>query len=83
MNNPQLKINLSEELQALLQAKAGRFGIPLTQYVKHILIKDVEDQGYPVFRASKSTEKEAELALGDLDKAVDSKDFFEKLRNEN
>ena len=47
----QLKINLTEELQELLKSKASKFGIPLTQYVKHVLMKDVEDQEYPIFKA--------------------------------
>lgn len=80
MNTPiQLKINLTEELQGLLQSKASKFGIPLTQYVKHVLIKDVEDQKYPVFKASEETEREALEALNQLDKAADAKSFFKKL----
>ncbi len=83
MSSPaQLKINLSEELQSLLQAKASKFGVPLTQYVKHIIMKDVEDQEYPVFKASEETEEAARQALKDLDKAVDAKDFFRQLHNE-
>lgn len=83
MSSPiQLKVNLSEELQRLLQSKASKFGVPLTQYIKHIIMKDVEDQGYPVFKASKETEKVARQAVADLDKAVDSKDFFRQLSNE-
>ncbi len=83
MNSPtQLKINLPTELQSLLQAKAGKFGVPLTQYVKHIIMKDVEDEEYPVFKASEETENAAKQALKDLDKAVDAKDFFKQLYNE-
>lgn len=83
MSSPaQLKLNLSEELQSLLQAKASKFGVPLTQYVKHIIMKDVEDQEYPVFKASEETEKAASQALKDLDQSVDAKDFFQKLHNE-
>ena len=80
MNTPiQLKINLTEELQELLKSKASKFGIPLTQYVKHVLIKDVEGQEYPIFKASEETEREAQEALEHLDKAVDAKSFFQKL----
>lgn len=78
----QLKVNLSEELQRLLQTKAGKFGVPITQYVKHIIMKDVEDVEYPVFEASEETEKEAMQAMKNLDKAVDAKDFFKQLHNE-
>jgi hypothetical protein len=83
MNSPiQLKINLTEELQSLLESKASKFGIPLTQYVKHVLIKDVEDLEYPVFKASVATEKAAVEALQQIDKSVNAKEFFAKLRNE-
>ncbi len=83
MNFPaQLKINLPEQLQGLLQAKASRFGVPLTQYVKHLIMKDVEDAKYPVFKASEATEKATNQALRDLNKAVDAKDFFRQLHNE-
>ena len=83
MNSPiQLKINLPLELQELLQSKAAKFGVPLTQYVKHVLIKDVEDEKYPVFRASAETEEAAEQALKELDKAIDAKNFFKQLNNE-
>lgn len=84
MNYPiQLKVNLTPELQDLLRSKASKFGVPLTQYVKHVLIKDVEDEDYPVYRASEKTEKAAQIALDELDKAVDSDVFFKKLHNES
>lgn len=83
MNTPiQLKINLTKELQELLESKASKFGIPLTQYVKHVLMKDVENEEYPVFRASEETEKAAEEALEQLDKALDSKTFFKMLHHD-
>lgn len=83
MNSPiQLKINLSEQLQDLLASKASKFGVPLTQYVKHVLMKDVEDQEYPTFKASEETEQAAKEALDQLDRAVDSKNFFRQLHND-
>ena len=84
MNAPiQLKVNLTPELQELLQSKASKFGVPLTQYVKHVLMKDVEDEDYPIYRASEATEKAAQQALDDLDNAVSSSAFFKSLRDEN
>lgn len=83
MNTPiQLKINLTTQLQELLESKAGKFGVPLTQYVKHVLMKDVEDAEYPVFKASEETEKAAREALQQLDKSVDAKSLFRQLHNE-
>lgn len=84
MNTPiQIKINLTEELQDLLASKASKFGVPLTQYVKHVLMKDVEDEEYPMFKASQATEKAAMEALQQLDNAVDSKNFFKQLHDES
>lgn len=84
MNAPiQLKVNLTPELQELLQFKASKFGVPLTQYVKHVLMKDVEDEDYPIYRASETTEKAAQQALDELDGAVPSDEFFKSLHNEN
>ena len=40
----QLKISLSDQLNDLLQSKAARLGIPVTQFVKHLIIKDVETE---------------------------------------
>ncbi len=83
MNTPiQIKINLTDELQELLESKASKFGVPLTQYVKHVLMKDVEDQEYPILKASEATEKAAIEALEQLDKSIDSKSFFKQLHDE-
>ncbi len=83
MNSPiQLKINLTEELQDLLVSKASKFGVPLTQYVKHVLMKDVEKEEQPTFKASEETENAAKIALDQLDKVVDSKSFFRNLHND-
>ena len=83
MNTPiQLKINLTEELRELLQLKASKFGVPLTHYVKHVLMNDVEDEEYPVFRASATTEEAAKQAIDEFDEAIDAKEFFKKLHNE-
>jgi hypothetical protein len=79
----QLKITLSEELQNLLQTKASKLGVPLTLYVKHVLMKDVEHEDYPIFKASEETVKAAREALKHLDKAVNAKDFFQQLQHES
>lgn len=84
MNSPiQLKVNLTPELKDLLLLKAGKFGVPLTHYVKHVLMKDVEHVEYPVYMASPATEKAAKRALLDMDNAVDAEDFFASLHDES
>lgn len=83
-NQVQLKISLSERLNDLLQSKAARLGVPVTQFVKYILIKEVDEEEYPTFEASEWVEKKAKKAMRDIDKAVtvdekDLKKFLEEL----
>lgn len=61
----QLKISLSPQLSALLAAKAARFGIPVTQMVKHLIIKDVDDLDYPTYQMTKKTEEKVRKAIAD------------------
>lgn len=75
----QLKISLSEELNQLLQSKAARFGVPVSQFVKYLILKEVEDEQYPVFQASEKTEKRTQEAMQQLNKAIYASDFFQKL----
>ncbi|HLD26874.1 MAG TPA: hypothetical protein VJB63_02885 [Patescibacteria group bacterium] len=85
----QLKISLSQRLDELLNYKAMQLGIPKTQLVKFIIIKEIypdkigiEKESAPVFTASEAIKKQAQKALKQIDKAliVDSvPDFFAKL----
>lgn len=81
-NQIQLKLSLSHRLNDLLRSKAGRFGVPVTQYVKHIIITDVEEEKYPTFVASEEIEKKTEKALKEIDKAIPVENidkFFDEL----
>lgn len=64
----QLKVSLSEQLNDLLKGRAQRLGVPVTQLVKHIIIKEVENEQFPTFLASSRTEEKAEKALREIDK---------------
>lgn len=78
----QLKISLSEQLIDLLESKAARLGVPITQLVKHLIIKEVEGEGHPTFQMSKRTEKRLREAMKHIDKAVvvdDIHEYFKKL----
>ncbi|QQG44124.1 MAG: hypothetical protein HYW86_04675 [Candidatus Roizmanbacteria bacterium] len=78
----QLKISLSEQLNDLLKGKAQRLGVPVTQLVKHIIIKEVENERFPTFIVSSKTEKKAEKALREIDQSeiVDNvEDYFNNL----
>lgn len=75
----QLKISLSEQLNDLLESKAARLGVPVTQLVKHLILKEVENEEYPTFAASEQLERNTKKALEEYNKAVDSAIFFKNL----
>ncbi len=75
----QLKISLSQQLNQLLASKAARVGVPVTQLVKHLIIKEVEDVEYPTFHMSQSSENRTREAMQQIDKAVNASDFFRQL----
>lgn len=75
----QLKVSLSEQLNDLLESKAARLGIPVTQFVKHLILKEVENEEYPIFQASEQVENNTQEALNQINKAVNASDFFKTL----
>ena len=80
----QLKISLSQQLSDLLQSKAARLGVPVTQFVKHIIMKEVEIEDYPTFQMSKRTEQKLKEAMEDYNagkaiKVDDISNFFKNL----
>ncbi len=77
----QLKISLSDQLNDLLQSKAQRLGIPVTQFVKHLIIKEVETEEYPTFQASERTIKRAKQAMEDRGKAIKVSNIHEYFKN--
>lgn len=78
----QLKISLSEQLNNLLTSKANQLGLPVSQFVKYLIVKEVEDEQYPTFQMSARTEERAKKAMQEIDQAVDVDnvdDFFKNL----
>ncbi len=75
----QLKISLSEQLNALLASRAALVGVPVTQLVKHLILKEVADIEYPTFQQSLNSEKKTKEALNQLNQAVDASNFFKEL----
>lgn len=78
----QIRVSVSQQLGDLLKSKAERLGVPITQLVKHLIIDEVKNEEYPVFKASDSTEKAAKEAMEHIDEAVDIEnvnDFFNNL----
>ena len=66
----QIKLNLPLTLKEYLESKASKFGMPLASYVKHLILKDVEDMEYPTFELSDRSEKILKKALKEKDKAI-------------
>lgn len=78
----QLKVSVSPQLNELFKAKALRFGVPVTQWIKYVLLKEVDKEAYPTYMASDNLEKISEKAMNEIDKSVEVKnidEFFEKL----
>lgn len=80
----QIKINLPVNLKEYIESKARKFGMPLAAYVKHLILKDVEDMEYPVFELSERSEKAYNKALkdekeGKLLKVENLEKFFDEL----
>ena len=78
----QIKLNLPLSLKEYLESKASKFGIPLAAYIRHLILKDIEDMDYPTYAASDKTIRAYKKALKEKYKAVEVKDidkFFENL----
>jgi len=65
MDTIQLKVTLPVALYDYLESKAQRFGLAMATYIKHLVIKDVEDMDIPTFSMSAKTEAVALKALKD------------------
>ncbi|HUD09397.1 MAG TPA: hypothetical protein VMR77_01155 [Patescibacteria group bacterium] len=77
----QIRVSISQQLGDLLKSKAERLGVPITQLVKHLIIDEVKDEQYPVFKASAVTEKAAMEAMDHIDEAVDIDNVNEFFKN--
>lgn len=78
----QIKVSLPIELKDFLASKSNRYGLTLSAYVKHLILKDVVDLAYPTFKASKQVEESYSEAMKNKDKAVlvdDLDEFFDNL----
>lgn len=79
----QIKVNLPVALWEFLASKAAKYDLPISGYVRHLVIKDVSDMDYPTFPASTRTIKIAKAALRQRNKAITVDDvgkYFKGLR---
>ena len=78
----QVKVSLSPQLNDFLESRAGRLGVPMTQFVKYLIIKEMEKEDYPVFSLSPTAAKKAEKAWKNRANFVGGKNpaaFFDSL----
>jgi predicted DNA-binding protein len=80
----QIKVNIPVNMKDFLESKAGKFGLPVAGYIKHLILKDIENMDYPVFQASEETEKAyinavKEFETGKTKKVENVETFFEEL----
>lgn len=80
----QIKVTISSIMKDYLESKAGKFGMPVAGYIKHLILKDIEDMDYPIYQASQETERAykkaiAENEAGETHKVKDVDAFFDEL----
>jgi len=80
----QIKINIPLTMKGYLESKANKFGMPLAGYIRHLILKDIENMDYPTYQASEETEIAYEKAVeehvsGKTIKVKDIDTFFEEL----
>lgn len=81
----QLRLTLSDQLYDFLQGQANRFGLTVTQVVKHMILEKAQKEEFPTYRASAKTEQSYHDAITNIDKATvvnntkELKTFFDSL----
>lgn len=75
----QLRVSLSSRMGALLAHKADEVGVPVTQFVKFLIFKAVEQNQTP-YLLSERSEKKIERALKDISKSDVTEDMDEYLK---
>lgn len=66
----QLKLNLPMPMKVYVEKKASKFGMTIAAYIKHLIVKDIEEKEYPIYKASERVERAYEKAMKDKSKAV-------------
>lgn len=81
----QLRLTLSDQLYDFLQGQASRFGLTVTQVVKHLIIEKAQKDEFPIYQASDQTIQSYHDAMANMDKSIvinnkkDLKEFFNTL----
>jgi len=80
----QIKVNIPLTMKDFLESKASKFGMPVAGYIKHLILKDIEDMDYPLYQASHETEEAYKKAVVEFEagktlKVKDVDSFFDEL----
>jgi len=62
----QIKVNLSPEIKALIDNRARTYGMPVSTYVKHLILKDVESTDVPTRQPSTYDAEANRAAVADF-----------------
>ena len=73
----QLRLTLSDQLYDFLRGEASRFGMTVTQVVKHMIFEKAQKSEYHTFAASDRTIQRAKEAMLNIDKATEVKNIDE------
>ncbi len=79
----QLRLTLSDQLYDFLQGQANRFGLTVTQVVKHMILEKAQKEEFPIYEMSERTKSKAVKAMVDINKSVlvsDVDTYFDSLR---
>lgn len=80
INQQQIKISLSPQLKNLVRNRAKQFGIPVTQFVKFLIINDLKNMtNIPIFTPSKRTQKKADSAIKNINESILANDKISRL----
>ena len=59
----QIRVTLPVQLQGYLQTKADKYGLSLSAYIRNLVINDVQDVDYPVFKMSDQSTHDLKEAI--------------------
>jgi len=59
----QIRVTLPVQLQGYLQAKANKYGLSLSAYIRNLVINDVQDVEHPVFEMSTQSVNDLQEAI--------------------
>lgn len=81
----QIKVTVPKRMREFLDTKASNLGLATSVYIKHLIIKDIEDLDFPEYQASDITEQSIEEAIkeykdGKTKKFSNPKDLIQSLQ---